>query len=114
MSFVRKKKNAESHDGVARHRKMKSAGSQTDFCLTADQRAAAWSNIICFGLCERVERNGWFRSGQHLQTNVRDSKAAVRIPSSRHGPRESSAGQGSVDPFDILHKNWQTSPLVLL
>jgi len=50
MSFVRKKKNAESLDGVACHRKTKSAGSQTDFCLMARNRAAACSDTTCFGL----------------------------------------------------------------
>lgn len=54
MSLVRKKKKAESLAGVARHRKMNSAGSHTDFCLTADQRAAAFSDTISFGLVERV------------------------------------------------------------
>lgn len=75
MSFVRKKKNAESHDGVARHRKMKSAGSQTDCCLTADQRAAAWSDTICFGLFESVKRMGGVLK---WAANVWDSKVAVR------------------------------------
>lgn len=50
MSFVRTKKNAESLDGVACHRKTKSVGSQTELCFTALQRAAACSDTICCGL----------------------------------------------------------------
>ena len=56
MSFVRKKKKAESLDGVACHRKTKSVGSHTDLCFTAHQRAVACSDTICFGLLQRAER----------------------------------------------------------
>ncbi len=55
MSFVRKKKNAESLDGVACHKKTKSVGSQTDFCLMARKRAAACSDTTCFGLLSAPE-----------------------------------------------------------
>lgn len=58
MSLVRKKKKAESLDGVARHRKMKSAGSQTDFCLMADHRDDACSDTISCGLLERITKKG--------------------------------------------------------
>lgn len=55
MSSVRKKKNADSLLGVARQRKMKSAGSQTVFCLTADHRAAACCETTSFGLAKHVK-----------------------------------------------------------
>ena len=80
MSLVRKKKNAESLDGVARHRKMKSAGNHTDFCLMADQSAVACSVTISLGLFERIKDAGGRVSGLGASAHQRKLGMSTACP----------------------------------
>lgn len=71
MSFVRKKKYAESEEGVARQRKIKSAGSHTDLFLMADHSADACSDTICFGLLSSTRnKEPAFRCRVGIQTKA--------------------------------------------